>query len=81
MILRAANNLGIAINNYLDPTMAMFNVNDNEFYKLTKLYANIDCNGYKVNANTLSGKCLTRIAGITPTYCYTKTEVDGFVSA
>ena len=61
--------------------MAMFNVNDNEFYKLTKFYANIDCTNYDVKANTLSGNCLTQIAGITPTNCYSKSQIDGFISS
>ena len=55
VIIKAGNNLGVAINNYIDQTMAMFNVNDNKFYKLTKFYANIDCTNYDVKANTLSG--------------------------
>ena len=29
----------------------------------------------------MSGNCLTQTAGITPTNCYTKTQVDGFINA
>lgn len=72
IIIKAGNSLGVVINTYLDHTMAMFNVNDTEMYKLTKLYANIECTKYDVNCDTLSCNCLTQIAYLISTNSYTK---------
>ena len=57
----------------------MFNVNDNEFYKLTKLYANIDCTNYDVKAN--SSNCLTQLDTFVKNISYTKAQTDGFLNA
>lgn len=64
--------------NYLDQTVAMLNVNDNEFYTLTTFYANLECTTYDTKANSLSGNRLTQIADIVTTNSYTKAQ-NGFM--
>ena len=59
-------------NNYLNQVTALFDVNDLSSYKTSKFFANVEATNYDVKCNTLSGNCLTQIAGITPTSCYTK---------